>query len=313
MSIDPRVFQAEAIDPETAAFNETVEQLIATQPPITEFAPQAIRDARESGTSLYGPVVRVDSATERQIAGPGGPITLRQFIPEEVKGVCLHIHGGGFMLGAAHHHDVPLAGLAVRAEVAVVSVEYRLAPEHPYPAGADDCEAAAVWLAAHARREFGSDRLLIGGESAGANLAAVTLLRMRDRHQFTGFAGAMLTFGVFDMSMTPSAKRWGDRNLVINTPIMDWFADHYVPAGRRREPDVSPLYADLANLPPAIFTVGTLDPLLDDSLFMHARWLAAGNRSELRVFAGGIHGFIAFPIAIAREANDAIVRFLRDA
>ncbi|MCK6553822.1 alpha/beta hydrolase [Candidatus Binatia bacterium] len=313
MTFDPAAFLSEAVDPETAAFNDTVEQLIATQPPITEFAPQAIRDARESGASLYGPVVRVDSATERRIPGPAGPITLRQFIPDTVKGVCLHIHGGGFMLGAAHHHDVPLSGLAAHAEVAVVSVEYRLAPENPYPAGTDDCEAAAVWLAAHARREFGTDRLLIGGESAGANLAAATLLRMRDRHRFTGFAGAMLTFGVFDLAMTPSARRWGTRNLVINTPIMQWFSDHYVPAARRRDPDVSPLYADLANLPPAIFTIGTLDPLLDDSLFMHARWLAAGNRAELLVFPGGIHGFIAFPIAIARQANEAIVRFLRQA
>lgn len=313
MTFDPAAFLLSAVDAETAAFNETVEQLIATQPPITEFAPQAIRDARESGATLYGPIVRVDSATERRIPGPAGPITLRQFVPETVKGVCLHIHGGGFMLGGAHHHDVPLAALAANAEVAVLSVEYRLAPEHPYPAGPDDCEAAAAWLVANARREFGTDRLLIGGESAGANLAAVTLLRLRDRHQFTGFAGAMLTFGVFDMSMTPSAERWGTRNLVINTPIMQWFADHYVPASQRRESDVSPLYADLAHLPPAIFTVGTLDPLLDDSLFMYARWLAAGNRAELRVFPGGIHGFIAFPIAIGRKANEAIVQFLRAA
>ena len=170
-----------------------------------------------------------------------------------------------------------------------------------------------MWLAAHGKREFGTDRLLIGGESAGANLAAATLLRMRDRHRCTGFAGAVLTFGVFDISMTPSARRWGNRNLIINTPIMQWFSDHYVSAERRHDPDVSPLYADLSDLPPAIFTVGTLDPLLDDTLFMHARWLAAGNRAELQVYAGAIHGFIAFPLEIARRASERIVQFVRQA
>jgi len=310
MPLDPRTFLPTAIDAETAAFNETVEQLIATQPSITTLEPPVIREARESGASLFGPIVRVDSATERQVPGPAGPITLRQFVPETIKGVCLHIHGGGFVLGAAHHHDVQLSTLAARTELVVLSVEYRLAPEHPYPAAPDDCEAAAAWLVANAAREFGTDRLFVGGQSAGANLAAVTLVRLRDRHRFTGFSGAVLTFGVFDLAMTPSARRWGDRNLVINTPIMEWFADHYVPAAQRWDPDVSPLYADLQHMPPAIFTVGTLDPLLDDSLFMHARWIAAGNRGVLDVAPGGIHGFVAFPLEITRQANDAIVRFL---
>ena len=311
MALDPALFLPAAIDAETVTFNDSIERLIATQPLATELPPQVIRDARESGASFFGPLVRVDWATERRIPGPAGEIILRQFVPETVRGVFLHIHGGGFMLGRAHHQDVPLAALATHAQVAVVSIDYRLAPEDPYPAGPDDCEAAAAWLAAHAAREFGTTRLLIGGESAGANLAAVTVLRMRDRHRFTGFAGAVLTFGVFDLSMTPSARRWGARNLIINTPIMQWFSEHYVPADRRVDPDVSPLYADLCDLPPAMFTVGTLDPLLDDSLFMHARWVAAGNPAELHVYPGAIHGFIGFPLAVARRASDHIVHFVR--
>lgn len=311
MTLDPAIFLPAAVDAETAGLNDSIERLIATQPAIIELTPQVIRDARESGASFFGPIVRVDWATERRIPGPAGEITLRQFVPETVRGVFVHIHGGGFMLGRAHHQDVALAMLATQREVAVISVEYRLAPEDPYPAGPDDCEAAAVWLAKNGKREFGTDRLLIGGESAGANLAAVTLLRMRDRHRFTGFSGAVLTFGVYDISMTPSARRWGERNLILNTPIMQWFSDHYVPAERRHDPDVSPLYADLSHLPPAIFTVGTLDPLLDDTLFMHARWLAAGNRAELQVFPGGLHGFIAFPIEIARRAHEQIGQFVQ--
>ncbi|MFI5398328.1 MAG: alpha/beta hydrolase [Candidatus Binatia bacterium] len=301
------------MEAETATLNNGIERLLAAQPPINALQPQALRDARESGASVFGAIVRVDWATERRIPGPAGEITIRQFVPETVNGICLHIHGGGFVIGRAHHQDVPLAMLATRAEVAVLSVDYRLAPENPYPAGPDDCEAAAVWLAAHAKREFGTDRLLIGGESAGANLAAVTLLRMRDRHRFTGFSGALLTFGVFDISMTPSARRWGSRNLILNTPIMQWFSDHYVPAERRQDPDVSPLYADLSGMPPTIFTVGTLDPLLDDTLFMQARWVTAGNHAELQVLPGGLHGFIAFPLEIARRANERIVQFVRQA
>ena len=85
---------------------------------------------------------------------------------------------------------------------------------------------------------------------------------------------------------------------------MAWFAKSFVPAGNYRDPDVSPLYANLGGMPPALFTVGTLDPLLDDSLFMHGRWLAAGNEGELAVYPGGIHGFTGFPVSIGREAND---------
>ncbi len=313
MTLDSTTFSPAAVDAETAALNDSIEKLLATQPPINTVAPQVLREARESGTSVFGPIVRVDWATERRIPGPAGEITIRQFVPETVQGVCLHIHGGGFVIGRAHHQDVPLSMLATQAQVAVLSVDYRLAPEDPHPAGPDDCEAAAVWLAAHAKSEFGTDRLLIGGESAGANLAAVTLLRLRERHRFTGFSGALLTFGVYDIAMTPSARRWGERNLILNTPIMQWFSDQYVPAERRRDPDVSPLYADLSDMPPALFTVGTLDPLLDDTLFMHARWLAAGNRAELQVFPGGLHGFIAFPLEIARRANERLVDFVRRA
>jgi acetyl esterase/lipase len=101
--------------------------------------------------------------------------------------VYLHIHGGGFMLGRAYQYDEMMAAIAGACQVATVSVDYRLAPEDPYPAGPDDCETAAVWLAENAASEFGTDRLIIGGESAGANLSAVTLLRMRDRHGFSGF------------------------------------------------------------------------------------------------------------------------------
>ncbi len=189
-------------------------------------------------------------------------------------------------------------------------MDYRLAPEHPYPAGPDDCEAAALWLRENAQSEFGSDRLTIGGGSAGGHLAAVSLLRLRDRFGDTGYCAADLVFGVYDLSMTPS-QRAGVESAVIPTATMDWFYNHFVsdPA-TRKAPDISPLYADLRGLPPALFTVGTYDPLLDDSLFMAQRWQAAGNEAEIEVYPGGVHGFVAFPIAIGAEARQRSTEFV---
>jgi acetyl esterase/lipase len=192
-------------------------------------------------------------------------------------------------------------------------VDYRKAPENPYPAGTNDCEAAALWLAENCGSEFGTEKLIIGGESAGANLSVTTLLRMRDRHDYSGFCGAVLTCGVYDLTLTPSARRWGERNLILTTKLMEWFHEKYAPAEKYSDPDLSPLYAELADLPPALFTVGTLDPLIDDSMFMHMRWQAAGNRSQLAFYPGGIHAFNAFPIELARKANAKINEFIKAA
>ena len=190
-------------------------------------------------------------------------------------------------------------------------VEYRLAPENPYPAGPDDCEAAAIWLAKNAKSEFGTDALTIGGESAGGHLSAVTILRMRDRHGYTGFKGANLVFGAFDMSMTPSQKAFGDERLILRTIDIEKFGDAFMPPHvDRRDPDVSPLYARLHDMPPALFTIGTRDALIDDSLFMYSRWIAAGNEAELAVYPGGAHGFVAFPGEIAAAANKRADEFL---
>ena len=301
---------------ETRRFNAELERLIATQPPLTEVEPEEARRARVEGRGIWPVPEILPQGTDRTIPGRGGDVGIRVFVPEQVTGVYLFIHGGGWVLGTANQQDPRLWRLATEAQVAVVSVEYRLAPEHPFPAGPDDCEDAALWLVRNASNEFGSDRLLIGGESAGAHLAVLSLLRLRDRHGVRDtFGGANLVYGCFDLTMTPSQRLWGDRNLVLSGPIMAWFYDHFLPgmdAGRRRSPEVSPLYADLSGLPPALFSVGTLDPLLDDSLFMHARWGAAGNESRLLVGEDAVHGFVALPIAVAETANRAQARFLSE-
>jgi acetyl esterase/lipase len=310
MFLDSRLFEPEAIDAETAKLNARIEKEMDGYPPIYTLEPRLIRAARESGQSIWGPVKRLPEAEDRCIPGPGGQLRLRIFVPKNPQGVYLHFHGGGFMLGSADQFDELIVGTGRACKVVVVSVDYRLAPENPHPAAVDDGEAAALWLVQNCISEFGSDRLIIGGESAGANLAVVCLLRMRDRHDFRGFQGAVLTYGAFDLSLTPSARNWGERNLVLTTRLIKWFHDNYAPTDKLTDPEVSPLHADLSYLPTALFTVGTLDPLLDDSLFMYARWVSAGNPAELKVYPGGVHAFNAFPCGLANQANRRIVNFL---
>jgi acetyl esterase len=198
--------------------------------------------------------------------------------------------------------------------MAGVSVEYRLAPENPYPAAWDDCESAAAWLVKNAKKEFGTDVLTVGGESAGALLTAATLLRMRDRHGYTGFRAANLAYGVFDSSMTPSQLRSPDKGILVGRKSIVKFTEAYLPKGvDPRDPDVSPLYADLKNMPRAIFSIGTIDPLLDDTLFMYARWIAAGNEAELAVYPGAPHAFNNFPLPQGPEANARIDAYLKHA
>jgi acetyl esterase/lipase len=308
---DPSLFDPAAIAPETRRFNEELEKALAQAPSILDVPPPVVRQARIEGRALWGPIRRLEHGESRAIEGPAGPIPLRIFRPERSRGAFLHLHGGGWTLGAEDQQDELLDAVARATGLSAVSVGYRLAPEHPYPGGPDDCEAAALWLIERSAREFGGEILAIGGESAGAHLAVVTLLRLRDRHRLAPFRAANLIYGCYDLGFTPSVRRWGTRNLVLSTPIIAQFTDWFVPPALRGDPDVSPLHADLRGLPPALFTVGTLDPLLDDSLFMAARWRAAGNPAELAVYSGGVHGFNAFPIPLGASANGRALAFLQ--
>lgn len=302
---------------ETRAFNAELERRLATMPPVYAVTPEEARRARRAGEGIFPAPVFLPEARTLEIDGPAAPVPLRVFAPEgESRGGFLHLHGGGWTLGDNDMQDPRLARLARDTGLTVVSVGYRLAPEHPYPAGPDDCEVAALWLLSETGRAIIGDGLLaIGGDSAGAQLAVVTLLRLRDRHGISGaFAAAVLQYGGFDLSLTPSQRLWGERNLVLSTPIIRWFADQFLP-GRdieaRRDPDVSPLFADLSSLPPAIFTVGTEDPLLDDTLFMEARWRSAGNATELRIWPEAPHGFVSLPMSVADVALSAEHEFLQ--
>ncbi|MFG2846527.1 alpha/beta hydrolase [Kitasatospora sp. NPDC048296] len=289
---------------ETLAFNAQFEAAAALRPQRGQ-APDAALIAHLRRNRLGGdtPPVRLPQGRDRVL--PSG-VKVRAFVPEHVEGVYLHIHGGGWVFGSADGQDEKLWSLATEARLAVVSVDYRLAPEHPFPAGPDDCEAAARWLVDHAEAEFGARRLLIGGESAGAHLSVLTLLRLRDRHGLTGaFRAAHLAFGPYDLSMTPSQRLFGSRQLLSNSDSVRGSYELFTPGmtpDRRRDPEVSPLYADLTGMPPARIMVGTEDPLLDDSLFLAQRWQATGAPVQLAVVAGAMHGFTLFPLTVtARE------------
>jgi len=314
MQIDPTVFSPDAIAPETRAFTEQLAELLAAAPAITTMQPEEVREARRRGIGAFPPPVYSDLAETRTIPGPDGPIGLRVIAADRVDGVFLHIHGGGWALGASDLQDPFLEAMAREADVAVVSVDYRLAPEHPYPAPNDDCEAAAAWLVEHVAEEWGTDVVFIGGESAGAHLSMTTMLRLRDRHGYRGWAGANLVYGAYDLAGTPSQITWSRGNLILDRDVMAWFNGHYLDGldVDLRDPDLSPLYADLTGMPPALFTAGTWDPLLDDSLFMASRWVEYGLDAELAIYPGGVHAFDAFPIPIAVEARGRMHAWIRE-
>ena len=300
---DPATFDPAVVDPETRALNLEIVRKLSGLPDPWSMPAALIRERRARGLGPFPVAPRSERARMLSIEGPGGqPLSLRVIAPPSPRGVYLHIHGGGWTLGTADMQDDRLERLAALG-LACVSVEYRLAPEHPYPAAPDDCEAAALWCVREAGARFGTERLFIGGESAGAHLSVSTMLRLRDRHGLTPFAGANLVAGCYDLALTPSARGWGAERLVLNTRDLDHFVGGFV-QGRAplADPDVSPLHARLGGLPPALFTVGTRDPLLDDSLFMAARWAAAGNAAELAAWPGGAHVFVAFPGELTERA-----------
>jgi acetyl esterase/lipase len=310
--------QQEDID-EARVFNVQLEALIATQPPVNTVPPDVSRRARREGKGIFPAPVFLEEARDIEVIGRGGPIKVRLILPAQPPtGIYLHIHGGGWTLGAHDMQDVALKLLADSTGLCAASIGYRLAPEHPYPAGPDDCEDAVVHLLEHgAELLHAPARFAIGGESAGAHLAAVTLLRLRDRFGIKNrIAAANLVYGGYDLNGTPSTILWGDRNLVLSTPIVQWFTGNFLPGSsfeQRRHPDISPLYARLGDMPPALFSVGTMDCLMDDSLFMAERWRAAGNQADVAVYPEGVHAFNAYPTALARKCNARQFEFLRHA
>ena len=307
------VFDPSSIEADCREFLERFAAATAGAPSAVNTPISLLREARARGTAVLPAPVRLDAGQSLEIPGPAGPIALRIFRPDVSKGGYLHFHGGGFVMGGPDQQDVMLEAIARETGLTVVSAGYRLAPEHNFPAAPEDCIVAARWFLAQAQTgAFGGDSHIIGGESAGAYLAVQTLLRLRDEGRADAFCASVLTYGAYDLSLTPSARNWGERYAIISTPILRKYLTMFLP--QDADPTsaaVSPLFADLSGLPKALFMVGTMDPLLDDTLFMAQRWRAAGNSAELAVYAGGIHAFNAFPIGIGRRATHRQLAFMK--
>jgi acetyl esterase/lipase len=226
--------------------------------------------------------------------------------PGVLHGVHVHIHGGGWTIGNARMDDAMNAQLALGIHVAVVSVDYRLIPAFAFTDCIDDCETAARWVLEAGARIFGTDRMTIGGESAGGHLAAATILRLRDAGVgFDRVKGAALTYGCYDLGGTEMRRRAGPETLVLHGPTMSRILDKArgITADNRRDPALSPLYAELSGLPPALFVVGTRDPLQEDSELMYAKWVRQSHNAQLAIVPEAAHGFNKQANSTAEKTN----------
>ena len=261
--------------------------------------------------ALEGEPVPIDQVEDRTVPGPAGDIAVRVYrrhAEGPTPGILVWFHGGGWVIGDLDSGDATARRLADRSGAVVVSVDYRLAPEAPFPAGPDDCWAALVWVAEHGA-ELGGDpsRLAVGGDSAGGNLAALVALRARDeggpelRHQ-------LLVYPATDLTMSHPSITENGQGYLLTTKAMDWFAGHYLPPGvDRAQPGVSPLFAEHAGVAPATVITAELDPLRDEGEAYAAALGAAGVDVDLRRYDGMIHGFFSMALItpVATEALDA--------
>jgi acetyl esterase/lipase len=261
------------------------------------------------------PVTRVENLSA---PGPAGAVPLRLYAqgPARTRPVLLFMHGGGWVIGDLDTHDDPCRRLALDSGCLVIAVDYRLAPEHRYPAAVDDAWAALRWVAAHAA-ELGGDpaRLAVGGDSAGGNLAAALALRARDAGG-PALAYQLLVYPAVDCDLTrPSVKAHGEGYL-LTAAGMRWFWDHYQPdPALRTQPLASPLRAEsLAGLPPAWLLLPEYDVLLDEGEAYAARLQAEGVPVTVRRYAGAMHAFFNMSAAaIARQAIADAAQALRAA
>lgn len=287
----------------------------ANMPPLNHLSPVDARTAAQGFRALSGEPEPVAEAVDRTIPGPAGPLPARVYTPAgAARGAlpCLvYYHGGGWVFGDIEGVDAICRAVANRAGCKVVSIEYRLAPEHKFPAPLDDCYAALTWVAANgAQLNVDPTRLAVGGDSAGGNLAAAVTLRARDeggpalRYQVLVYPVTNHDFG------TVSYTENGD-NYLLTRDMMRWFWDHYLRnAGDGTLPLASPLVArDLAGLPPALVLTAEFDPLRDEGEAYATRLKDAGVRVRHKRFAGQIHGFWqmvgVFPTALEAAGDVA--------
>ena len=286
----------------------------AGQPPFHAQSPQDARKAMYAMLDVLGPGEAVHKVENRSVPGPAGDIPIRIYTPSVTPaGILVYYHGGGWVVGDLQTYDIVCRALTNAAGCTVVSVDYRLAPEHKFPAGPEDCYAAANW-AAHNAAALGSDagHLAVGGDSAGGNLAAAVSLMGRDRggpkirHQ-------MLIYPAIDAAMeTASQKEFTQDGYILSRLDMEWFWGHYL--ANRSDGDnayASPNRArDLRGLPPAHIITAEFDPLRDEGEAYGEMLKKAGNQVKLKRYAGVVHGFVSLAPVI--DQGKTAIRELAD-
>ncbi len=293
-----------SLDPQIATL---IEALDAGFPPVHTMTGAQARATIRSRLAPPAEPEPVAEVRDETIPGPGGDIPVRIYRPDRPGDlpVLVYAHGGGFVFCDLDSHDGLCRDFANRLAAVVVSVDYRLAPENPWPAAAYDVQAATQWVTDNASN-LGCDahRVAVGGDSAGGNLAAVTALIARDRGG-PPIAAQLLIYPVMAADFDNESYRLFGKGFYNPKPALQWYWDQYVPALDDREhPYASPLRADLAGLPPAIVVAAGHDPLRDECLAYADALEAAGVVTVRCLFEGGIHGFMTMPmLEIAQEAR----------
>jgi acetyl esterase len=278
-----------SLDPQTRALVDQIES--SGFPGFSRMTVQQAREALVQMRELAGPPEPIDTE-DYTLAGPGGDLRVRLYRPDAPAGLpaLVYFHGGGFVCGSLDTIDGPLRALANRSGCAIASVDYRLAPEHRFPAAFDDAVAATEWL--HAGVELGLDpsRIAVGGDSCGGGLAAAVALSARDRGG-PPIAFQFLIYPMLDPDCT-SASQWNfGEGFLVTRDDLRWFWDHYLPSPEAgRSPWASPLLAgDFAGLPPALIVTAEFDPLRDEGESYAAALRAANVPVQLIQLEGMIH------------------------
>jgi len=282
------------LDPQARRFLDELESLGG--PPPETLSPAEARAWHAAGATALGPPEPVAAIRDRTVPGPAGEIPIRIYLPEGTGPfpIFVYYHGGGWVLGNIATHDGLCCTLANAARCAVLSVEYRLAPEHKYPAAVDDAYAATAWLFENAR-QIGGDpqRVAVGGDSAGGNLAAAVCLMARDRQTFQPVL-QVLVYPITDYNVDATSYQENAEGYLLTRASMKWFWECYLADEEDgRQPYASPLRArDFGDLPPALVITAEYDPLRDEGEAYAARLRDAGVPVTLTRYDGMIHAFI---------------------
>jgi acetyl esterase len=291
------ITRSERLDPEVRALLEAMDAQGA--PPLESQDPVEARNSRlEPMRLLGGEPIALGHVEDLSVPGPGGAVPVRVYASERggVRPALIYFHGGGFVFGNLDTHDAVCRALAKESGSVVISVDYRLSPEHKFPAAVEDAHAVTLWVAANAER-LGVDarRIAVGGDSAGGNLATVIAMRCRDAGG-PALASQVLFYPVMDFSSfeTGSYRELGE-GYFLTRAAMDWFRGHYIAsADLKRHPEVSPLLAsNLCGLPPALVITAEFDPLRDEDEAYAERLRQAGVPVTMSRYPGMIHGFVS--------------------